>query len=112
MERNKSAVQDPVGAATAASAPKKNVKKTGAGYIKKKLVKKRSKTVTSTKKTVKEPQPTCVSAKPSPIALLEKALLEISDDPYYNKEEFQRKSISYVLDNSFGIPPYYTKDHH
>ena len=33
MERNKSAVQDLVGAATAASAPKKNIKKTGAGYI-------------------------------------------------------------------------------
>ena len=84
MERNKSAGQDLVGAATAASAPKKNIKKTGAGYIKKKSVKKRRKTVTSTKKIVKEPRPTLVSAKPSPITLLENALLDISDNPWYN----------------------------
>ena len=84
MERNKSAVQDPVGAATAASAPKKNVKKTGAGYIKKNLVKKRRKTVTLTKNIFKEPRPTRVSAKPSPITLLENALLDISDNPWYN----------------------------
>ena len=88
MERNESAGQDPAGAAPAAAAPKKKRKKTGAGYINKKSVKKRRKTVTSTKKIVKELRPTRVSAKTSPIALLEKALLEISDDPWYNKEEF------------------------
>ena len=104
MERNEWAGQDPAGAAPDAAAPKKNRKNTGAGYIKKKSVKKRRKTVTSTKKIVKELRPTRVSAKTSPIALLEKALLEISDDPWYNKEEFQRKAIAYVLENSFGCP--------
>ena len=104
MERNESAGQDPAGAAPAAAAPKKKRKKTGAGYIKEKSVKKRRKTVTSTKKVVKEPRPTHVSAMPSPIALLEKSLLEISDDPWYNKEELQEKAISYVFDNSFGCP--------
>ena len=86
MERNKSAGQDPAEAAPDAAVPKKKIKKTGAGYIKKKSVKKRRKTVTSTKKIVKEPRPTRVSAKPSPIALLEKALLDISDNPWYNNE--------------------------
>ena len=60
--------------------------------------------MTSTKTIVKDPRPTRVSAKPYPIALLEKALLEISDDPWYNKEEFQRKAIAYVFENSFGFP--------
>ena len=80
MERNESAGQDSAGAAPTAAPPKKKRKKTGAGYIKKNLVKKRRKTVTLTNNIFKEPQPTRVSAKPSPIALLEKAPLEISDD--------------------------------
>ena len=57
--------------------------------------------MTSTKKIVKDPRPTRVSAKPSPVDLLEKALLDISDDPWYNKEKFQRKAIAYVFNNSF-----------
>ena len=104
MERNELAGQYQSGAAPATSAPKKKRKKTGAGYIKKKSVKKRRKTVISTKKIVKEPRPTRVSANPSPISLLEKALLEIIDYPWYNKEEFQRKAIAYVFDNYFGCP--------
>ena len=80
MERNELAGQDPAGDAPAAAAPKKRRKK-GAVKLTKRRKLKGWKTVTSTKKIVKEPRPTRVSAKPSSIALLKKALLEISDDP-------------------------------
>ena len=77
--------QDPAGAAPAAAAPKKRRKK-GAVKLTKRRKLKGWKTVTSTKKIVKEPRPTRFSDKPYPIDLLKKSLLDISDDPCFNKE--------------------------
>ena len=95
--------QDPAGSDPAADASEK-MRKKGSANLTKQRISKGWKTVTSTEKIVKEPQPTHFSAKPSNINFLEKYLLEISDYPCYNKEEFQRKAIVCVFDNVFGSP--------